>query len=194
MRVRLAATRAMLVAAAFLFSSQIQAQPQDITTAEARAYFEQIQREVTDLMRAKELGRITDWIDRNIADGTVFQVSMNVFMAGKRKGFADLSLEKPDLRALGGVTAGAFQQQNIKDYSLEMAVTDVFSHGSGAATAKVRWNERLIADPAASGAAHKSSDRNGLSIESVADCSHLLQRQEGRLVIGLTTCTAEVRF
>ena len=184
---------AAFIAALFLFSSQPHAQ--EITASEARAYFQQVQREIMDMMRQKELGRIAGWIDDNIADGAVFQASIDIFHDGNRKGFMDLSLLKKDLQRVGGAFAGSFRQQDVGDYSLEVVVSEVMPHGPGAATAKVSWTERFTAEQPASGASPQASERESLTIESRADCSHLLQRVEGgRIAMGLSTCTGEVRF
>lgn len=185
-----------LIAGLFLFSNQLHAQQQGITATDAETYFQQVQREATEIMRAKELGRLTEWIDNNIADGTVFQASLNIFHNGNRKGFMDLSLQKEDFRLVGSAFAGSFRPDDIGDYSLEVRVFDVVPHGSGAATAKVSWTERFTArQPDTRSTSEQPSERESLTIESRADCNHLLQRVEGdRIAIGLSTCAGEVRF
>ena len=186
---------AAFIAALLLSSSQPHAQQQEITASEAEAYFQQVQRETMEIMRQKELGRIAGWIGQNIADGAVFQASMNIFHNGNRKGFMDLSLLKEDLQRVGGVFAGSFRPQDVEDYSLDVVVSEVAPLGPGAAIAKVSWKERFTAKQPGSGSTQQPAQQESFTIESRADCSHLLQRVEGgRMAMGLSTCSGEVRF
>lgn len=106
------------------------------------------------------------------------------------KGFAALTLDRDDMLRVGGVFAGAFQQQGIDDYSLEVELDEVISHGPGAATAHVRWTETLAL------AGGQDSDAGQVTIEQVAECSHVIERTGGddQLRIGLSTCIGEMRF
>jgi hypothetical protein len=173
-------------------ASPVQADQHDVTAEEVEAYYEQVAQEATEMVRADELARMIEWIDDNIADGAVLQASLSVLHGDQRKGFAAMTLEKEDMRAMGGVFAGAFQQQEIEDFSLEIEVTEVISHGPGAATVRAVWPARIsVAVPAGEGA---EPGGDALSVEQVADCTQVLQRDGERLQMGLTTCTGEVRL
>jgi len=183
-----------LTIAILLLSTHAQAQ-EEITAKEVDAYLRTVEQDATEIVRSRQLERIATWIQDNIADGAVFQTSINISASNKRKGFADLSLEKQDLLRIGGVFAGSFQKQEIEDYSLEATALEVVSQGPGVATAKIRWVERMrskVAGP--TDGSEKASKSAEITLESATDCNHLLRRMEGRLIIGLSTCTADLKF
>lgn len=189
--------RTSAVAAMLVLPLSVHAEQQEMTTEAVTAYFQQIQAEATEMVRAQELGRMVEWIERHIADGAVFQATINVVHGEESKGFATLTLDKNDMLRVGGVFAGMFQQQPIKDYSLEVEIIGVVSHGPGAATARVRWRESMALAPGAATeeAADGGAEGGQLTIEEVVDCSHVVQRAEDdRLIIGLSTCTGELRL
>ena len=165
-------------------------QQNEVTAQEADAYFRQLQQEATEIVGQKDFGRLDEWIERNVADGAVWQASITIVTDGSRKGFAEMTLGKSDLRRLSPFFASAFQQQQgISDYSLEVAVNDVVPHGPGAATATVEWTERFSIDLAG-----EDSEEQQFTFEAVATCTHLLQRTEDSFALGLSTCTGEVRL
>lgn len=178
------------VAAVLVLSNPAQAEQHAITQQDVEGYLEAIQQEAIDMVRDGEVHRMVEWIERNIAEGAVFQVSINVVHGDQPKGFAALTLDRDDMLRVGGVFAGAFQQQGIDDYSLELELDEVISHGSGAATAQVTWTETLAL------AGGQDSGAGQVTIEQVAECSHLIERtdEDDRLRIGLSTCTGEMRF
>jgi hypothetical protein len=170
--------------AAALAISPLQAGEHEITSQEVEAYFQQIQDEATEIVRAGELHRIVEWIDEHFADDAVVQANMNIVAGEERKGFLSMTLDKDDLTVVGGAFAGPFGQMEFEDFSLEVEVFDVVSHGPGAATVTARWTERFeLAMPAGSAA-----------IEEVVDCTQIVQRNGERLQLGLMTCTGEMRF
>jgi hypothetical protein len=81
----------------------------------------------------------------------------------------------------------------VEDFSLEVEVVDVASHGPGAATVPTRWEESftLALPPLGEGA---EPDADSVTIVEVADCTQVVQRNGERLQMGLMTCTGEVRF
>jgi len=171
-------------------------QQQEITAQDAEAHFRQIQQEAVEIMRSGDFARLENWIETNIADGSVFQASMTVQRNGQRKGFAEITLDKDDMLRMGALFAGAVQEQVIGDYGLEVAVIEVIPQGAGAATATVRWTERLNiqAGSADDEEAQPGQQRRTVSVEAVASCTHLLRRMDGALALGLTTCSGEVRL
>lgn len=173
-----------------------QADQHEITAEAATAYFEQVRQEAIEIMQAQDFDRLLEWTERNIADGAVFQASVSIFHGEEQKGIAALTVDKDDMLRLSGMFVGAFRQQEIEDYSLEVDVGDVTAHGPGAATVRVMWRESATFDPAADGggASGDAAAEGKLTVEQVADCRHLLQRQGDRLTIGLSTCTAEMRL
>lgn len=178
------------VAVMLMLSNSAQAEQHAIVQQDVEGYLKAIQQEAIEMVRDQEVHRMVEWIERNIAEGAVFQVSINVVHGDQPKGFAALTLDKNDMLRVGGVFAGAFQQQGIEDYSLEVELHEVISHGPGAATAQVTWTETLAL------AGGQDSDAGQVTIEQVTECSHLIERTEedDRLRIGLSTCTGEMRF
>lgn len=178
--------------AAALAISPLQAGEHEITSQEVEAYFQQVQDEATEIVRAGELHRIVAWIDEHFADDAVVQANMNIVAGEERKGFLSMTLDKDDLTIVGGTFAGPFGQMEFEDFSLEVEVFDVVSHGPGAATVTTRWTERFeLAMPAGEGG---GTGAGSAAIEEVVDCTQIVQRNGERLQLGLMLCTGEMRF
>src|SRR5690606_20140968 len=122
--------------------------------------------------------------------------SITIHSNGIRKGFADLMLTKDDLRRMTALYGAVMAQRAIGDYSLEVTVTDVVPHGPGAATATAQWTERISinAGQAEAGESQPGQPPQTVTIEAVAECTHLLRRSEGALAFGLMTCNGDVRL
>jgi len=172
-----------------------QGQQQRITAQEADAYFRQIQQEAVEIMRSHDSARLQKWVEANIADGAVMQASAILHRNGVRKGFIEVTLTKDDMLNMSSLLAGAIGQGVFGDYALEVTVTDVLPLGPDAATASVRWTERISIDPQkGERAIQPGQHRDLVTIEATADCTHLLRRSEDALVLGLSTCKGEVSF
>lgn len=185
---------AMTATAALLAISPLQAGEHGITTQEVEAYFQQVQEEATELVRADELHRLVEWIDEHFADGAVLQANMSILHGEDRKGFLSMTLDKVDLTALGGALAGPFGQMGLEDFSIEVEVFDVISHGPGAATVTTRWIERVTLSMPPAGQGDAEPEAGSVTIEEVVDCTQIVQRNGERLQMGLMTCTGQMRF
>jgi hypothetical protein len=178
--------------AAALAISPLQASEHEITSQEVEGYFQQVQDEATEIVRAGELHRIVEWINEHFADDAVIQANMNIVAGDARKGFLSMTLDKDDLIVVAGAFAGPFGQMEFEDFSLEVEVFDVVSHGPGAATVTTRWTERFeLAMPAGEGG---GTGAGSAAIEEVVDCTQIVQRNGERLQLGLMACTGEMRF
>ena len=124
-----------------------QGQEQEITAQEADAYFRQIQKEAVEIMRSRDSGRLRQWVEANIGNGAVMQASVTLHHHGVRKGFIELTLTKDDMLNMSSLVAGALGQGVFDDYALEVTVTEVLPLGPDAATASVRWTERISINP-----------------------------------------------
>lgn len=179
--------------AALLALTPLHAAEHEITTDEVEAYFEQVEQEATELVRADQLERMVEWIDENFADGAVLQANMNIIHGEVQKGFLAMKLEKDDLLRVGGMFAGPFGQMEFEDFSLEVEVSDVIPHGSGAASVTTRWTERFtLALPGVNEATEAAGEP--VTVEEVVDCNQIVQRNDERLQMGLMTCIGEIRF
>jgi hypothetical protein len=188
---KLSATSAMAGLLALVGS--VQAGEHEITSEEVEAYFQQVAQEATEIMRTEELHRMIDWVDENFADGAVLQASMNVIHGEEPKGFLSISLDKDDLTRWSGLLVGSLQDMEIQDFSVDVEVLDVVSHGPGAATATTRWTETFTVVPPQMGEGAEPADE-ALTLEEVANCTQIVQRNGERLQMGLMTCTGEIRF
>jgi hypothetical protein len=188
---KLSATSA--IAGLLVVAGSAQAGEHDITAQEVEAYFKEVAQEATEFMRAEELHRMIEWIDEHFADGAVLQASMNVVHGEERKGFLSFTLDKDDLTRWSGLMVGSLQHMEIEDFSVEVEVLDVVSHGPGAATATTRWTETLAIVPPQAGEGAEPAGE-ALTMEEVVDCTQIVQRNGERLQMGLMTCTGEIRF
>lgn len=181
------------MAALLALAVPAQAEQHGLTEQEVRAYFDQIEQEATEMVRSDEIERMVEWIEQNIAEGAEFQVSMNILLGEERKGFASLTLDKDDMRQMGGLMAGAFRQLPIEDYELDIEVAEVTPVGQDAATVRATWTESFaISVPQGEGAEAANGQR--LSAEAVVDCVQIVQRDGDRLMMGLMTCIGETRM
>jgi hypothetical protein len=181
------------VTGALLVSSALQAAENDITAEEVEGYFAEITQEASELVRAGELERIVEWVDHNFADGANFQANMNVLHGEQHKGFLALTLDKDDMLAMGGMFAAPLGQAGFEDYSLEVEVLDVTSHGPGAATATIRWTERATLAPPR-GDMPADVEVSSVAVAEEVECTQIVQRNGERLQMGLMTCVGEIRF
>jgi hypothetical protein len=180
--------------AALLATGPLQAGQHEITAQEVEAYFQEVQEEASELVRAAELHRIVEWIDEHFADGAVLQANMNIVHGEERKSFLSMTLDKDDLTAVGGAFAGPFGQMGFVDFSLEVEVFNVIPHGPDAATVTTRWTERVTLALPPAGEGDVEPEAGSATIEEVVDCTQIVQRNGERLQMGLMTCTGELRF
>jgi len=165
--------------------------PQGLSPADVRKYLQRICEEAEGLMRDYDPSSLVEWTDTNIADGASFQVDIRVQKDGAHTGSIAMTLEKEDLLQLGGLFGAATSKENIVDYSLDITLRDVVTHGTEAATAKVTWREHLIVQgPAREG----QEERSRLTVEAEADCAHLIVREDGRLMLGISLCSGTARL
>ncbi len=163
---------------------------QGLSTEDVRKYLQRICEEAEGLMRDYDPRMVAEWTDTNVADGASFQVDIRVQKDGVHTGSIAMTLQKEDILQLGGMF-GAAGKQGIADYSLDVNLRDVVTHGTDAATVKVTWREHIVVQaPARDG----QETRSRLTAEVEADCVHLLVRDEGRLALGMTLCSGTARL
>lgn len=162
-----------------------------LSPADIRKYLKCICEEAEELMRDYDPQSILEWTDTNILDGACFQVDVRITKDGAHTGSIALTLEKEDLLQLGGIFGVAAKKENIVDYSLDLTLRDVVTHGTEAATVKVTWREHLIVHgPVQEG----QEERARLTVQAEADCVHLVARENGRLALGMSLCSGTVRL
>src|SRR5690606_19349490 len=164
---------------------------QGLSTDDVRKYLQRICEEAEGLMRDYDPRMILEWTDTNVVDGACFQVDVRVQKDGAHTGSIAMTLEKEDILQFGGLFGAAAGKNLIADYSLDMNLRDVVTHGADAATVKVTWREHIVVQtPATEG----QEARGRLTAEVEADCVHLLVREEGRLALGMTLCSGTARL
>lgn len=164
---------------------------QGLSTEDVRKYLQRICEEAEGLMRDYDPRMILEWTDTNVIDGACFQVDVRIQKDGAHTGSVAMTLEKEDILQLGGLFGAVASKDGIADYSLDMNLRDVVTHGTDAATVKVTWREHIIVQ----GPAREGGDTRGrLTVEVEADCVHLLVREDGRLALGMTLCSGTARL
>lgn len=156
-----------------------------------RKYLHRICEEAADLMQAYDPQLVLDWTKTNLAEGAAFQADIRIQKDGVHTGSVAMTLEKDDILQLGGLFGTLASKNSIADYSLDVKIKHVISHGSDAATVKVTWHEHVVFQTP-SGAGQDTGGR--LTVDVEADCCHLLVREDGRLSIGLTLCSGEAQM
>lgn len=154
-------------------------------------YLHRICQEAEDMMRTYDPQLVLEWTETNLAAGAAFQADIRILKDGAHTGSVAMTLEKEDIMQLGGIFGVLASKDGIADYSLDVKIKDVISHGPDAATVKVTWHEHIVFQVPSQ---PDTDARNRIAAEIEADCCHLLFRDEGRLVIGLTLCSGEARL
>ncbi|WP_397475506.1 hypothetical protein [Pusillimonas sp.] len=167
---------------------------QGLSTEDVRKYFQRICEEAEGLMRDYDPRMILEWTDTNLIDGACFQVDVRIQKDGAHTGSIAMTLAKEDIMQLGGIFGAAVGKGAIADYSLNMNLREVVTHGKDAATAKVTWREHVVMQAAASEGEESTEARGRFTIEAEADCVHLVVRDEGRLALGMALCSGTARL
>jgi len=155
-----------------------------------RKYLHRICEEAKDLMQAYDPQMVLAWTETNLAEGAAFQADIRIQKDGAHTGSVAMTLEKDDILQLGGLFGTLASKNSIADYSLDVKIKDVISHGTDAATVKATWHEHIVFQtPSGAGQDEKSR----ITVDMEADCCHLLLREDNRLSIGLTLCSGEAR-
>lgn len=190
-----AAAAGLLLAAGHAHAQQDQ---QDLSAREVQSFFDGMEQEVVQAMRAGEYARLLDWTEDNLADGATFVLSQEIYVGDERKGFTVTSLDKQDMLQLSRVALGIMseiQGQAVQDYALDIQVINVDPIGPNAATAATRITESgKLALPGEEDAQQRRSPPT--EVKATADCHHLIQRDRdaGQLVMGMTACEARTRL
>src|SRR5690554_7329734 len=112
---------------------------QRLSSSDIEKYLRRICDEAGGLMRDYDPDALLEWTDMNIADGACFQVDIRIQKDGVHTGSIAMTLKKEDALQLGGLFGASVNKENIVDYSLDVTVRDVTTHGTDAATVKVTW-------------------------------------------------------
>lgn len=165
---------------------------QGLAKEDVRKYLQRICQEAAEMMRAYDAQQMLEWSDTNLAEGAAVQLDIRIQKDGAHTGSVAMTLEKDDILQLGGIFGALAGKGAIADYSLDVTIRDVVSHGTDASTVKVTWHEHIVLEPPA--AAGQGGNQNRIVADIEADCCHLLLREDGRLTIGLTLCSGDARL
>ena len=164
-----------------------------LSTEDIRKYFQRICEEAEGLMRDYDPRLILEWTDTNLIEGACFQVDIRIQKDGAHTGSIAMTLAKEDIMQIGGLFGTVAGKGVISDYSLQMNIREVVTHGADAATAKVTWHEHVVVQ-APPNPETPSESRGRLTAEAEADCVHLVVREEGHLALGMALCSGTVRL
>ena len=192
------------VAAVVALSAAAHAQKREITTEEAKDYFAQVQRDVTDLVRKGDVAGIRQWTARNLADDARFKVMIEAMHEDSPKMWSVIDLGKADAEQLQA-ELGQGVVRSIQDYSLRIELHKAVSHGADAATVTTAWSDSGKLVPPAATAAEQVQGKSGqtpqtgtqsrtIEIKRMFECDQLLVRDEGRLKVSLSGCKGQVHF
>lgn len=166
-----------------------------LSTEDIRKYLHCICEEAEGLIRDYDPKMILEWTDTNLIDGASFQLDVRIEKDGAHTGSLALTLTKEDVMQLGGLFAAAAGKANIIDYSLDMNLREVVTHGTDAATVKATWREHIVVETSdALDDAESPETRRRLTIDADADCVHLVVRDDGRLALGMALCSGTARL
>lgn len=108
-----------------------------LSTEDIRKYFQRICEEAEGLMRDYDPRLILEWTDTNLIEGACFQVDVRIQKDGAHTGSIAMTLAKEDIMQIGGLFGAVAGKAAIADYTLDMNLREVITHGTDAATVKV---------------------------------------------------------
>jgi len=176
--------------ALFAFSGFAHAQAEDISHDEVNAYLQELQEQLSEVARTGDFERLPDLTQRHVAENARVFLTGQALRDGDRMAFSVLTMDKEDLLGFRAML-GLLPEGALEEYALEIDVVELISHGPGAATVHSRWaDSATIRPPATTGEVQPPE----ASFERTLDCHHVLQREDERLMFGLTHCEAEVNM
>ena len=117
---------------------------QQLSNREIRQFVNGIERDVNQMIQSKDLSRLRQWTQNNVADHAVLSRTNSIETEGHSRVMSSVTVTKPDLMRLQRFVFGGMSERlgNLDDFRLEIQVLNVEPVGDSAAIVKSRVTER----------------------------------------------------
>ena len=117
---------------------------QQLSNREVRQFVNGIERDVNQMVQSKDLSRLRQWTQNNVADHAVLSRTNSIETEGHSRVMSSVTVTKPDLMRLQRFVFGGMSERlnNLDDFRLEIQVLNVEPVGDSAAIVKSRVTER----------------------------------------------------
>jgi hypothetical protein len=176
---------------------------QQVSKQEVQGFFQKAQQELTEVVKAGDVERLTRLVQEHVADGANFAVSMEVVAGDRRKAFTTVSLDKQDVIRFQRIVLTTLEMRDaIRDYELRIEVTEVNPMGADAALVQTRINDSgsLRAPEDVTGAIQPGGQPGAPPVQAMrfersVTCNQMLHREgQDRFVIGISNCQGQARL
>jgi hypothetical protein len=126
-----------------------QGQSQQLDEREVRQFMGMIERDVNQMVQARNLSHLRQWTEANIADNAVFSRTNAIETDGQSRFIGSVTITKPDLLRLQRFVLSSMSERlnAVEDFRFDMHVLDIQPVGDAAAMVKSRVSERATLMP-----------------------------------------------
>jgi hypothetical protein len=120
-----------------------------LSNREVRQFMGTIERDISQMVQSRNLSRMRQWTQNNIADNAVFSRTNSIQTEGQSRLITSMTITKSDLLRLQRfVLSGMSDKLNsVEDFRLDIRVLNIQPVGDSAAIVKSRVSERATLIP-----------------------------------------------
>ena len=126
-----------------------QGRSQPLSNREVRQFMGTIERDVNQMVQTRNLSRLRQWTQSNIADNAVFSRTNAIETEGQSRFTGSVTITKPDLLRLQRFVLSSMSERlnAVEDFRFDVHVIDIQPVGDSAAMVKSRVSERATMMP-----------------------------------------------
>jgi hypothetical protein len=126
-----------------------QGRSQPLSNREVRQFMGTIERDVNQMVQTRNLSRLRQWTQSNIADNAVFSRTNAIETEGQSRFIGSVTMTKAELLRLQGVGLSSMSERlgSVEDFHLDLRITNIQPVGNDAAMVKSRISERATLMP-----------------------------------------------
>jgi hypothetical protein len=126
-----------------------QDQAPQLGNREVRQFMSMIERDINQMVQSRNLSRVRQWTQNNIADNAVFSRTNTIETEGQSKLMTSMTITKPDLLRLQHFVLSGMSDKlsSVEDFRLDIRVLNIQPVGDSAAIVKTHVSERATLMP-----------------------------------------------
>ena len=126
-----------------------QDQTPQLSNREVRQFMGILERDINQMVQSRNLSRVRQWTQNNIADNAVFSRTNAIETEGQSRLMTSMTITKPDLLRLQRFVLSGMSDRlsSVEDFRLDIRVLNIQPVGDSAAIVKMRVSERATLMP-----------------------------------------------
>jgi hypothetical protein len=126
-----------------------QDQAPQLSSREVRQFMSMIERDINQMVQSRNLSRVRQWTQNNIADNAVFSRTNAIETEGQSRLMTSMTITKPDLLRLQRFVLSGMSDKlsSVEDFRLDIRVLNIQPVGDSAAMVKTHVSERATLMP-----------------------------------------------